>query len=295
MSDLIIPVYLNQRLVFDLVAMLQNGISTVSRLEIRSTEDERDMQRASGRFSLADAFGSLLKIDMDASKETDRNTQQQRTESTEKTHTPASLFSLLRGQLAARQLLVSPAVQAPVPGDFVEFKASMRRNPLIEGLDQSCELLSMADLFSEQVSQTVSRQKTKQVQSESELSVLAKQLRHINARLQEGTTRDLFATDAAGGYSAVVTVENQFLNDDAMTDLIDGTFSVLGKVIRVVTNENGKISLVRNSAVNMSPHLLAELVQSFKNLQAVPGFSTPEMTYEVPGPAFQVLPIAIFA
>lgn len=39
------------------------------------------------------------------------------------------------------------------------------------------------------------------------------------------------------------------------------------------------------------PRLLAELFQSFKNLQAALGVASPEMAYEAPEPAFQTLPM----
>jgi hypothetical protein len=295
MTAPIVPVYLNQRLVFDLVAMLQGGISTVSRLEVTVSDSTKEKTDLAAKFSLADAFGSLLRIDLGGSKVNEKSGEQKRTTSSERTHTPASLFAALRDELQERSAVVNPEQQVPQPGDFIEFKAAMRRNPLIEGLDQVTQMLSLADVFSAPVSQTSQKVKGKSPPAESELATLAKQLKQVAQTLKEGTTRDLFATEIAGGYSAVVTAEIGFLNDVAMSDLIDGTFSVLGKVIRAIPADGRKISLVRNSSVSMSPRLLAELVQSFKNLQSIPGFSTPDMTYEIEGPAIQVLPIAIFS
>lgn len=295
MSALIVPVYLNQRLVFDLVAMLQGGISTVSRLEVTESDLNKERVDLSTRFSLADAFGSLLRIDLGGAKANEKSGEVKRSTSSERTHTPASLFAALRDELHEKSAVINPADRTPEPGDFVEFKAGMRKNPLIQGLDQVTQLLAIADMFTTPISQGQQRSKQKAIPTESELGTLAKQLKHIADTLREGTTRDLVASGLGGGYSAVVTVETQFLNDAAMTDLIDGTFSVLGKVTRVVAEGAGKISLVRNSSVNMSPKILNELTQSFRNLQSTPGFETPDMTYEIEGPAIQVIPVAIFS
>lgn len=294
MTDLIVPVYLNQRLVFDLVAMMQNGISTVSRLEVRAVDENKDRSKMEAKFGLADAFGALLKIDLGGAKEGERSSASQRTESTERTHTTASLFSILRADLNARNLIVSPEDSDVRPGDFVEFSASMKRNPLIAGLEQVTQFLSLAGVFDVPSAGDQKKGKPKMGTAESELLILARQLQSVNDKLKQGGTGDLFATNVAGRYSAVVTLENQFLNDPAMSDLIDGTFSVLGKVIRVV-REGERISLVRNSAISMSPEFLNVLVESFMKMQATPGFSVPDMAYEVDGPAFQVLPVAIYS
>lgn len=58
-TDLVIPVYLNQRFVFDLVAMLRGGIATVTRV----SESERDVDKVSGEvggaFGLSQALASV--------------------------------------------------------------------------------------------------------------------------------------------------------------------------------------------------------------------------------------------
>ena len=44
-------------------------------------------------------------------------------------------------------------------------------------------------------------------------------------------------------------MEPKFLVDPTMTDLVDGTFRVFGKAIRVVLDQNDKISLLRKSTI----------------------------------------------
>jgi len=62
--DLILPVYLNQRLAFDLVAMLQGGIATVTRVSEAERETERSSAEVAGGFGLSQALSSLLKVNL---------------------------------------------------------------------------------------------------------------------------------------------------------------------------------------------------------------------------------------
>jgi hypothetical protein len=293
---LVVPVYLNQRLVFDLVAMLQGGIATVSRLETSSQNSQKIHESAVAKFSLADAFGSLLRIQLGAEKNKDRENDERKSISQERIHTPASLFFELRSELYKRKLITNPSNKLPAPGDFVEFTASMRRNPLIEGIDQITDLIAIADVFTGTAdTSTSSKSKTKMPSTETELSKLAKQLKHIGDSLKVGTTQDLFATNMMANQNALVTVESQFLNDNSMSDLIDGTFTVLGKAMRVVESPGESISLLRKASVIRAPQIVTGLIDSFKNLQGINGMSIPDMKVELNGPAFQVLPIAIFS
>ena len=68
-SDLVIPVYLNQRIVFDLISMLQDGISTVSRVTTVEETSSKDERKYGASFGLSQAFSSLLKISVGGKRE----------------------------------------------------------------------------------------------------------------------------------------------------------------------------------------------------------------------------------
>lgn len=63
LAPLIVPVYLNQRIVFDLLAMMEDGLSQVTR--VTTTEAERDAtaRGIDSTFGLGQAFAGLLKVD----------------------------------------------------------------------------------------------------------------------------------------------------------------------------------------------------------------------------------------
>jgi len=113
--------------------------------------------------------------------------------------------------------------------------------------------------------------------------------------LRTGETIDLTTGPLQSGHRAVVTVEEQYLNDPSMGDLVDGTFTVVGKVTRVLPDGEGAISLIRKTALGRLPTSMLE--QSFEGLNAMSsleGFSLPTIEWDIAAPVVQILPVAIY-
>jgi hypothetical protein len=66
--DLIFPVYINQRAVFDFVATMQDGIATVTRVTVTESEERNSKSELSGSFGLGAAMNNFFKIDAKAGK-----------------------------------------------------------------------------------------------------------------------------------------------------------------------------------------------------------------------------------
>src|SRR4051812_45831644 len=107
MTQPIIPVYLNQRMVFDLLAMLQDGLSQVARVTTTETDKDALTRGVDATFGVSNAFASLLKIDLSARRSTARETGEERSRSEERVHTPASLLFKLRKMLSERKQLIT--------------------------------------------------------------------------------------------------------------------------------------------------------------------------------------------
>jgi hypothetical protein len=159
-------------------------------------------------------------------------------------------------------------------------------------MDSFVSLMEMAILFDDQG--TIGKGQHRG-QSQRENERIVKQMTGFNEKLKSGDTVDMVAQEIAGGHRAVVTVETEYLNDPAMADLVDGRFTVVGKVIRTVPSGEA-ISLIRKSALTMMPKSILEgMMGSLAQLSETQGFNLPDLSWELPGPAFQVIPIAIFA
>lgn len=290
--ELIVPVYLNQKIVFDLVAMSQGGIATVTKVSESQSNNEQNANKASASFGLSDAFSTLLKINLSAEKSNAKVSGVAKNKSEERVHTPNSLFFSLRNWLAEEGKLKDYKQSMPEAGDFVEFEASLRKSPMIEGLDAVTKLMELTEVFVEPQPKSQNKNNRKQKLNENE--VLIKQLNSVSESLKEGGSRDLIADNIGNEFKAVLTVEEQFLNDITMSDIVDGTFKVVGKVVRAVNCNNESINLLRKTPLAHAPEIMSEFLKAFDNLDKSI-FSMPEMQTEVNGPVLQVLPIAIFA
>ena len=295
MNRPIVPVYLNQKLVFDLVAMLRGGISMVTAVTSSSAKQQSEQQEVSAKFGLNEALSTLLRVDLSGgkSKEKASDTSTELTE--ERVHTPASLYYELKNLLAEQGYLSTPSPgELPSPGEFVEFTAALQRNPIVETLDSMVEMLKLANMFTEEPPKQTKKSGAKRHMSEGQRAL--GQITSLSDALKAGSTIDLTTSGTEPGFRSVVTVETRFLNDPFMSDLVDGRFNVLGKVIRSVEDNNESISLLRKTALEKMPkETLNEVFTALSNLKSEGGFSMPKILWKVPGPAIQVLPVAIYA
>ncbi len=152
-DDLIIPVYLNQRIVFDLVAMLQGGIAAVTQVSQIQKTSETSLAEVSGTFGLSKALSSLLKVDFSGKTAGKSGSESSSTSSEERIHTPASMFIHLRAMLREQGGLIQESENIePMPGNLIEFSSILKRNPLLEAFDWMIGGLDLYKPFADQKS-----------------------------------------------------------------------------------------------------------------------------------------------
>ncbi len=294
MERLIVPVYLNQKFVFDLLAMLQGGISTVTTVTEASCNTNLKGEKVSAGFGLSEAFSTLLKIDLSGSKDKSSGNEETSTSSQERVHTPASLFFQLRNLLIEKNYLEnSSGNELPKAGDFIEFEGYLKRNPIVETIDSLAEMMDMAEAFEDKPKPKKGGRSSNQP---TENQQIKQQMVRFSDALKAGSTIDLSSASLEAGYTAVVTVETAFLNDPLMSDLVDGQFKIIGKVIKSVSDSSDSINLLRKTALSKMPsNLILEALGHLSSLGSEQGFDIPELKVEIEGPAIQILPIAIYA
>jgi hypothetical protein len=287
----IIPVYLNQRIVFDLLAMLEGGIATVERVSSLHSNNKEEAHRYGAEFGLSKALSGILKIGVSGSRDMAKASANEVQRDSEKYHTPASLFSNLRHRLQATgQIKQLDGTCAPSSEAFLEFTAPLERNPLIATLDSMASLMEIAVIFT-----ATEKPGAKGKHGEkSDNMRIQKQIEGFTAKLKAGETVDIIASGLPSGYRAVLTLETEYLNDPTMSDIVDGQFSVLGKVVRIIDKADDRsISLLRKTALSIMPE--KTLKDVFSNLSNIKDFQIPKLEWEIKGPVIQMIPIAIFA
>ena len=173
---------------------------------------------------------------------------------------------------------------------------------MIETLDSFSEIGELATSFND--SQKSNRQKTRNAGRQqqgkknpaSEDEKVFRQIRRLRDSITKEDTMDIIARNVNGDLSVVITLEVGFLNDPRLSDLVDGQFKVMGKVINTIKSDSDSISLLRDTALNRIPQpLLDEFSLASDQLKSQDGFNLPDLEWEVRGPAIHILPIAIFA
>ena len=302
MTRPIVPVYLNQKLVFDLLAMLQDGISTVTTVVQTTTDGATDQQQVSAGFGLGAALSTLVRVGLSADMSSRNIAEESTTSSEARVYTPASLFFQLRNLLNDKGYISCNSQNLPQPGDFFEFEGALNRNPVIETLDSFYELGEFVTGFRDSSSNThPRRRKPKQQQqgrrnTESDDDRVLREIRTVRESITKANTMDLVVRNVNGTMSAVITLEVGFLNDSRLSDLVDGRFRVLGKVINAIGDDSDSISLLRDTILNMvARSFFDNLSHISEQLRGQQGFDIPELQWKVKGPAIHILPIAIFA
>jgi hypothetical protein len=162
-------------------------------------------------------------------------------------------------------------------------------------MDAFIKMMNLARIFTEGSSTKLKDRKNNPVLKNDNEKIL-NQMEEFRKELKSGDTVDIVSENLEFGYKAVITLENEFLNDPSMSDLVDGTFQVIGKILRVIPSDEGKISLIRKTALSSMP--VEILQQTFGHLSALgstKGFGIPELKWEIEGPVLHVVPLAIFA
>lgn len=175
----------------------------------------------------------------------------------------------------------------------MEFEGFLKRNPIVETIDSLAEMMDMAEAFEDKPQPKKGSPSTKH---QSEYQKIKQQMVRFSDALKSGSTIDLSSASLENGYTAVVTVETGFLNDPPMSDLVDGQFKIIGKVIKSVSDSSESINLLRKTALSKMPsELMLNAMGHLSSLGSEQGFGIPELKMEIEGPAIQILPIAIYA
>ena len=138
-SDLPIALYLNQRVTFDLLAILEDGFAQMTTLQASSSSSEGSAVEAGGQLGIGNPF-AFLGLSLGGKGKRDATTKSDEVISEQLFHTPTSLFARLREQLMEKGLVKVleanlVAFEDVVPGQFVEFEAVLRRSPAVSVLE----------------------------------------------------------------------------------------------------------------------------------------------------------------
>lgn len=295
-NNLNIPIYLNQQVVFDLLAILEDGFSKLRAVKSQSADLESKNTEVGGSINssnLLSFLGVTLSSRLGKSSKND-NTKEV---SEERVHTPASLFSKLKMTLEEQSEIKSLSLELLHQdeirtGDFVEFEGVLRKNPMVNTMETFVKVFETFIPLTESV---LLESESEESKKQSENEMILDQMRTILNDLTRSKSVDLIV-DLDNEIKAVLSCRLEYFNEQDAYEIIDGKFKVLGKVIRVAKSESEEsINLLRKTSLGIfSTEVMNGLLGSFDGLSEH-GINIPDLITEIKGPSIQVIPIAIYA
>ena len=291
-NQLMIPVYINEKIVLDMLAIIEDGFSTVSQVSYSDHKENSNAQKIEAEVSTsASILSKLLKIDLKGELSHSGNCGETENTTKEKVHTNVSLLSKFRAFLTDANILKSGFdISNMKIGDFIEVEGELQKNPLINCMDIFVDMLRMADIFAEKPQLNAKTQAKAQKQQQDETM---KKIKSFASELKHSGTVDFILSDSAG--TVVLSAQEQYLSNDNISEILGGHFKVLGKVIAICADNTESIDLLRKTTLSILPHdLLADMFLCLQN-EDMKQYNLPELKTEISGPAVIVIPVAIYA
>lgn len=291
LDRLIIPVYINEKIVLDMLAIIEDGFSMVSQINYTEHKESSSAQKVDAGISTsAPILSKFLKIDVSGGLSHEGNKGENENVIKEKVHTNVSLLSKFRGFLVENKILKSDLNFSEVRvGDFIEVEGELQKNPIINYMDSFIDLFRMADIFTEKTQLGNRTQAKNQKQKEDEV---VKQIKSFTDELKHSGTIDFILSDVKG--TTVLSVQEQYLANDNISEILGGHFKILGKVISICKEDTENIDLLRKTSLSIfQEDLLNELFAELKT-DDMKQFNLPELRTKIESPAVIVIPIAIY-
>ncbi len=300
-TDLCVPIYLNQQIVFDLLAILDDGFSEFSTIRSLNAEIQSQCAGTTGSVGLSNVFaliGLSLKGDLSKKKEG----QEQKEISQQKIHTPASLFAKLKLMLDENNIGMLNQIDSREDinelngGDFVYFRAILKKNPLIDALESLKKLMELAILFTDKGSEQKVKKGQRIVDPHINDPPVMKLLDGLLASLTQSNSLELIGELLdVPETKAVISTKLNYFSDKNAAEIIDGEFRVIGKVVRIIKNDSDTpVNLLRKTSFGLlDSKILNQFKDAFVGVENA-GIKVPELVTEIKGPAIVVIPIAIF-
>lgn len=282
-----VTTYLNQNVVFDLLAVIEDGFSQVTSLNVSNTDGKTTTSGINGEAGFG-LYGVRTKIK--AAMGIEKKSLEEKNSSEEKIHTPTSLLAKLVSYLDENQLIQDiekkEDLDSLVPGSFVRFNSKLEKNPLISLLESFEQILVLATTI----------QPAQKGNKKNRNPDLLKQVKSMRNSLAENDNMDLICTiNEMETLKAVLPVYLNYFIHKNTNEIIDGNYTVFGKVVKVVASDRDEINLFRNTAFKLfQQQALDSLFQSMDD-GADAQLDLPNINSKITYPAMLVIPIAIYS
>ena len=294
-DKLVLPVYLNEKIVIDMLAIIEDGFSMVS--EVNTELQQMDSNNASikGGISTSNILSKFLRIQLDTSIEEKQENEISQSSKQEKVHTNVSLFSKFKTKLEENELLISDVevlrdINNINSGDFLEIEGVLQKNPMVNILEKAIDVFRLAEIFQE-TPQLGNKKQAANHKSKDNNEI--KQMKLFLDELKVTSTVDFVVKSKFS--TIVLSAQEKYMENDNISELIGGNFKVLGKVIKVCKDENENINLLRKTTLDILNEDYLKVFTGIFESDEFMKFNLPQLQVKIPSPSAIIIPIAIYA
>jgi hypothetical protein len=286
--DFILPLYLNQRFVYDILAIKNNGFTEFFEIKDRSENNDNITSSISAGFGNNNEF-SLIQANISGELETYSNTTLNNEKSYKKTHTPSSLFMQVYQYLKENKKIINLEkdndIDNVTSGDFIELKSNIELNTIVDFFETFDKVIDITEAFSSFA--TIDSKKTVK---KSPLSNMKKPVENTIKALVNEENNIKYGTCKLEEKQLVIKLnKNYFINSD-YSEIKNGKFRIIGKVLEIIPEEQ-EILLNRENAVGLyDPNTFNAVKEA---MGAIPNLKFKEFVDVVKGKTIVIMPIAI--
>jgi hypothetical protein len=293
-KNLIIPVYLNQKIVFDFIAIIEDGISQIQTIQKTEKSSSNSQAEIEGEIGTSNIL-SFLKINLRSNLSGRNSSETGKGITEEKIHTPTSLFSKLLDYLYERKLIKDidndNNFDDNIVGQFVHYVGTLERNPIIVFIESLEKIINIFNIFQP----SNQNQGKKGSNSKDPNKIIFEQIKSLSDSLKSGNIIDIICKLDNTNIETVLQTNIDYFNNKSMNELIDGKFNIIGKVIKITKNSTGdKINLLRNTSLSMINSKLLNTLPLQTDEIVNSGIILPELKTEIDGNSMLIIPIAIY-
>ena len=214
LENLNIPIYLNQKIVFDMLATIENGFSEMSSVQTFSENKDSKGTEVGAQIGASNVF-AFLGVNLGSSLKGEKQINDGTKTTENRIHTPSSLFQRLRQYLQdekqIKQLSEDSDLADIRSGEFIEIKGTLQKNPIVDTIEGFIKLMELAVVFED-------KPKGKSVQPNESKRIIS-QMQALCNNLKSGNMLDLICNVGNGVKAVLPTYLNYFNKVDCKMKL----------------------------------------------------------------------------
>ena len=280
-ENLTIPVYLDEQIVMDLIATIDDGFSEFYTIETTKNKGIGTEVNANGQGKVLKLFKA--KMDLSHSRENTNGTKKQES----KVQTVVSMFHNLKQYLNQNGFIEKNNKEFK-NGDFIELQGEFSINPLIDLLNTFSNFFEMSGVINKAANTSKAKNKRKEDLKDMKID---KQIKGLIKVFETAGKIDVICH--SGDKTFIIPSKKEFFTDGKGDVIRTGNFRMLGKIVKICS-EKENISLLRDTKIGkIKSSILDTAIESFNNpeIKNVVDFEPVVTNYDN---AILVYPIAIY-